>query len=50
MSREFRDLYRSSETAYASLDFSGKGCITQDDFLNCVVVKNLLNQKLKNQA
>lgn len=32
MIKEFRNLYRSPEVAYASLDFSGKGFITQEDF------------------
>lgn len=49
MSREFRDLFRSPESAYTTLDFNGKGYVTQEDFLNCIVVKRLISQKIKNQ-
>ena len=48
MSKEFRNLYRSAETAYGSLDFHGKGYITLDQFLNGIVVKNLLKKKYRN--
>jgi hypothetical protein len=33
-------MYRSSEAAYAALDFNGKGYITMDEFLNSIVVKH----------
>ncbi|CDW79951.1 px domain containing protein [Stylonychia lemnae] len=46
--KEFRDLYRSSEVAYASLDFTGKGFITQADFTQSVAVQNILKKRLKN--
>lgn len=44
MSKEFRDLYRSSEESYGSMDFKGKGFISHEDFLNCVVVKIMLKK------
>ncbi len=43
-SKEFRDLYRSPEAAYASLDFIGKGFITKDDIMNSVVVRRHLEK------
>lgn len=33
-------MYRSSEAAYADLDFSGTGSISEQAFLDCKVVKN----------
>ena len=32
-------MYRSSEAAFAALDFSGKGYVTEEDFLESTVVK-----------
>ena len=43
-SREFRDLYRSPEAAYASLDFKGKGYITREDIMESIVVKRHLGK------
>ena len=43
-SRAFRDLYRSPEAAYASLDFKGKGYISKDDIMDSIVVKRHLDK------
>jgi len=34
-------MYRGPEKAYSSMDFSGRGYITEEDFLNSVVIKRL---------
>jgi hypothetical protein len=38
LKKELRNIYRSSEKAYASMDFTGKGYIMEDDFLNSLVI------------
>ena len=43
-SREFRDLYRSPETAFASLDFKGKGYLSREDIMESMVVKRHLGK------
>ena len=43
LSKDFRDLYRAPETAYASMDFRGKGFITQEDLLESMVMKKHLS-------
>jgi hypothetical protein len=45
-SKEFRDLYRSPEAAYASLDFKGNGFITREDLIESIVVKRHLEKTL----
>lgn len=42
-------MYASAENAYAALDFTGLGHITEDAFLKCHVVKNKLPQYTKEQ-
>ena len=42
LAKEFRDLYRSPEAAYAALDFNGKGYICKDDILGSIAVKRHL--------
>jgi len=34
-------MYRNSEYAYSSMDFSGKGFITEQDFLGSKIVQKL---------
>ena len=46
-SKEFRDLYRSPEAAYASLDFKGKGFITKEDIMESMVIKRAKNLTLE---
>lgn len=36
-----RDIYRGPEKAYASMDFTGKGYITEEDFLNSLIVSRI---------
>ena len=36
---EFQQMYRSSENAYAALDFTGLGYITKDVFCDNIVVR-----------
>lgn len=33
-------MYKSTEAAYADLDFSGTGFISEQAFLECKVIKN----------
>jgi hypothetical protein len=42
LKKEFSLMYQSSENAYGALDYSGKGYITQDEFLNCYLIKDKL--------
>jgi len=35
-------MYRSAEVAYAALDFTGLGYITEQAFMNCIIVKERL--------
>ena len=44
LSKEFRNLYRSSETAYGSLDFKGKGYVSPEDIMESMAVKRHLNK------
>lgn len=37
--REFAVMYCNADVAYGALDFSGLGYITQDAFLNSIVVR-----------
>lgn len=36
-------MYKSAENAYAALDFTGVGYITEESFLNCFIVKDRLS-------
>jgi len=38
--KEFEKMYKSAENAYAALDFTGIGYITEEAFLNSIVVKD----------
>ena len=40
-----REIYRGPEKAYASMDFTGKGYITEDDFLQSLIVQRIGYQK-----
>lgn len=37
----FRNIYRGPEKAYSSMDFTGHGYITEEDFLGCLVMKRI---------
>lgn len=39
--REIRNLYRGADKAYAALDFTGVGQITEKDFLESIICKRL---------
>ena len=39
--KELRNLYRGPDKAYSSMDFTGIGSITENDFLQSMVVKRL---------
>ena len=39
--KELKNLYRAADRAYSSLDFNGRGFITEEDFLNSLVCKRL---------
>lgn len=36
-----RDLYRSNDKAYAALDFSGIGYVTEETFLQSLIIKRM---------
>lgn len=41
MRREIRNLYRGADRAYAAMDFTGVGEITEKDFLSSMICKRL---------
>jgi hypothetical protein len=41
MRRVIRNLYRAADRAYAALDFTGTGEITEKDFLDSIICKRL---------
>jgi hypothetical protein len=41
MRKEIRNLYRGADRAYAALDFTGVGEITEKDFLESMICKRL---------
>jgi len=41
MRKEIRNIYRGPEKAYAALDFSGIGYITQEVFLDSMICKRI---------
>lgn len=47
--KELRNVYRGPDKAYASIDFTGIGSFTQDDFMNSMIVKkiNVTPEELK---
>ncbi len=49
MSKEFRDLYRAPETAYANLDFKGQGYITRENLMDSIVVKRHLDKSFSTE-
>lgn len=36
-----RNIYRAPERAYASMDFTGKGEITEENFLNSLIISRI---------
>ena len=36
--KELRNIYRGPDKAYSSMDFYGRGYITEQDFLNSIVM------------
>lgn len=41
MRKVFRNLYRAADKAYSSMDFTGIGYITEEDFLNSMAFSKL---------
>jgi hypothetical protein len=41
MRREIRNLYRGPDRAYAALDFTGVGYVTEQDFLSSMICKRM---------
>jgi len=41
LKKELRNIFRAPERAYASMDFYGRGYITEEDFLNCIVMQRI---------
>jgi hypothetical protein len=39
--KEMRNIYRAPERAYASMDFTGKGEISEEDFLSSLIISRL---------
>jgi hypothetical protein len=39
--KEIRNLYRGPDKAYAALDFTGVGYVTEQDFLNSLIIKRI---------
>ena len=39
--KELRNIFRAPERAYASMDFYGRGYITEEDFLNSIVLQRI---------
>ena len=39
--KELRNIYRGPEKAYSSMDFTGRGYITEEDFICNLVVKRI---------
>ena len=40
-----RNTYRGPDKAYASMDFTGKGYITEEDFLNSLIISRIPSSK-----
>ena len=38
MRQEFKKMYSSAEAAFGALDFRGNGYVTEEQFLNCLIV------------
>lgn len=45
LQKELKNVYRSADKAYSSMDFTGRGYITDDDFLSSVVISRILAAK-----
>jgi len=41
LKREMKNIFRAPERAYASMDFYGRGYITEEDFLNCIIMTRI---------
>lgn len=41
MKKELRNIFRGPDKAYASMDFYGRGYITEEDFLNSIVISRI---------
>ena len=39
--KEICNIFRHPERAYATMDFHGRGYITEEDFLCCIVMKRI---------
>lgn len=39
--KELRNVYRGPEKAYSSMDFTGRGYITEEDFINNLVLTRI---------
>jgi hypothetical protein len=41
LKKEMKNTYRGPDKAYASMDFTGKGHITEEDFLNSLIITRI---------
>jgi len=41
LKKELRNIFRGPDKAYSSMDFYGKGFITEEDFLNSIVITRI---------
>jgi hypothetical protein len=41
LKKELKNIFRAPERAYASMDFYGRGYITEEDFLGCIVMQRI---------
>ena len=41
MKKELRNTFRAPERAYSSMDFYGRGYITEEDFLQSIVMQRI---------
>jgi hypothetical protein len=39
--KELRNIFRGPDKAYASMDFTGRGYITEEDFIGSLVMKRI---------
>jgi hypothetical protein len=39
--KELRNIFRGPDKAYSSMDFTGRGYITEEDFISSLVMKRI---------
>lgn len=45
MQRELKNVFRAPDYAYSSMDFSGRGLITEEDFMASIAITRVLDAK-----